>query len=74
MSVAECHRHNFIATFVCVCACVENSSIWFYVRFLGYLVLGSWPLKQCCVWVPSHGVHKPLEEQRPYLRNLTLET
>lgn len=30
--------------------CFNNSSIWFYPRFLSYLVLGSWSPKEC--WVP----------------------
>lgn len=32
------------------------SSILFYYMSLGYLVSGSWSLKQCPVWVPSGGV------------------
>lgn len=31
-------------------------NIWYWSRSLGYLVSGSWSLKPCQLWAPSHGV------------------
>lgn len=55
ISSAEYHHESFLS-FIWL---FNTSSIWLYLRSLGYLVSGSWLLEPCWIWLPSHGVgHK----------------
>ena len=51
MSIAECHQESF-----CCYTLSQDSSIWFYLRPLAYLVSDSQPSEQCQRQIPSHRI------------------